>query len=224
MQRNLELESQRRPFAHLHPEARERIAAGIRSLCGLEDEDRTLVVSRSISLIDRYRPTSSYPHQVAELMGSSDIRDANMFFAVMTLIPHAQPGGNHQATIEHLRAQELLEDHNREAATALLRVIENHYSEGRTNLQRMSLEGEVLPYLMEFEATVDIRLGFDTEGTDVAFAVPVAMLHVDTDSYNQEIWFQVGIAQIETMIETLQIAAERMKAANSLAGKLSELP
>ena len=165
---------------------------------------------------------STQPQKVAELLGSSDVDDANMFFAVMTLVTHARPSVDHEATIEYLHAQGMLEDSNREAATALLRLLETHYAQGRRNVQKMSLEAEVLPYLMDFEATVDIRLGYGPTGNNVELAVPVAMLHVDTDSYNQEIWFQAGITQIETMIERLQVAAERMKAAGSLVEKLND--
>ena len=222
MQSSLDLEHQRGPLAHLPPEVQGRIGAGVRSLCALEDAEKERIVRTSISLIDRYRPMSTQPHKVAELLGSSDISDANMFFAVMTLVTYARPGVDHQATIEYLHAKDMLEDSNRESATALLSVLETHYAEGRVNVQKMSLEAEVLPYLMDFEATVDVRLGYGPTGNNVEFAVPVAMLHVDTDSYNQEIWFQAGITQIETMIERLQVVAERMKAADSLAKKLND--
>ena len=222
MQSSLELEHQQTRFAHMPPDFHDRVAAGIRSLCRLEDEDRERSVITSISLIDRYRPTSARPDQVAELMSSTDVDDANIFFAVMTLVPHALPSENHQETIEDLLAKDLLEDCDRGAATALLSVIAGHYAEGRANMRKMSLEAEVLPYLMEIEATVDIRLAFSSKGNNVELAVPVAMLHIDTDSYNQEIWFQVGIAQIETMIERLQVAAERMKTADKLARKLND--
>ena len=222
MQTGLDSEHQLRPFAHLPAEVQDRIAAGVRSLCALEDAEQERIVRTSISLIDRYRPMSTQPQKVAELLGSSDATAANMFFAVMTLVAHAGPGVDHQATIEHLYAQGMLEDSNRVSATALLSVLAIHYAEGKLNVHKMSLESEVLPYLLDFEVAVDLRLGYGPTGENVEFAVPVAMVHVDTDSYNQEVWFQAGITQIETMIERLQMAAERMKAADSLAKKLND--
>ena len=222
MQTGLDSEHQLRPFAHLPPEVQERIAAGVRSLCALEGAEQQRIVRTSISLIDRYRPMSTQPQKVADLLGSSDVADANMFFAVMTLVAHAGPSVDHQATIEHLHAQGMLKDSNRVSAAALLSVLATHYAEGKLKVQKMSLESEVLPYLLDLDVTVDLRLGYGPTGNNVEFAVPVAMLHVDTDSYNQEIWFQAGMTQVETMIERLQVAAERMKAADSLAKKLND--
>ena len=220
MQTGLEMERQPALFAHLSPEYQDRVAAGIRSLCGVEDTERERIIVTSISLINRYRPTSARPDQLAELLGNNDIPDANIFFAVMALVPHVFSRDSHQATVELLHAQDILGAHDREDATAVLNVIADHYAEGRDNIRRMSIESEVLPYLMEFEATVDIRLEFGARGNSVELAVPLAMIHVDTDSYRQEIWFQAGIAQVETMIERLQLVAERMKSAEDLARKL----
>ena len=214
------MQHQQALFAHLSPEFQDRVAAGIRSLCGLDDAERERIVFTSISLINRYRPTSARPDQIAELMGDNDIPDANMFFAVMALVPYAVPRTSHQATVKLLHAQDVLGPHDGEDAEAVLHVIADHYAEGRDNIRRMSVESEVLPYLTDFEATIDIRLEYGAKGNAVELAVPLAVFHVDTDSYRHEIWFQAGMAQVETMIERLQIVVERMKSAEDVARKL----
>lgn len=87
----------------------------------------------------------------------------------------------------------------------------------RQAMTRSSVSSEVLPSLLEFESTVDLRLGFDK--FKVSFAVPVALLHLDTDASGQEVWLQVTRKQLENMIkdleETLRKVVEAEKWANS---------
>lgn len=78
---------------------------------------------------------------------------------------------------------------------------------------RASAEG--LPSLTNFEMTVDIRLGFESNG--IAFGLPIILVHIDTDSYEQEIWFQITKGQLERMIEDQQDTLKRVKNAEKWA-------
>jgi hypothetical protein len=77
-------------------------------------------------------------------------------------------------------------------------------------LQRSSLTSESLPVMTEFEATVDVRPAFDKATNKISFAVPVLIIHIDTDKYGAEVWLQLSKRQLEKMAETLKTALKQM--------------
>jgi hypothetical protein len=81
----------------------------------------------------------------------------------------------------------------------------------RQLLTRSQLGAVVLPVLTDFDATVDIRLGF--EDGQIAAALPVAVVHMDTDSTGQEVWFQINQRQLERLIKTLNNALKEIQEA-----------
>jgi hypothetical protein len=80
-------------------------------------------------------------------------------------------------------------------------VVQNRQAFSRA-LETSRLSIEVLPSLTEFETTVDVRFGF--EKGRVSHTVPIVLLHIDTDSYGQEIWLQLTKVQLERMIKDLE--------------------
>jgi len=81
----------------------------------------------------------------------------------------------------------------------------------RDLLKRSQLASIVFPALTDFDVTVDVRLGF--EDGRVAMAIPVALMHFDTDSRGQEIWFQLSGRQLERLVEDLNVALREVHAA-----------
>jgi len=78
-------------------------------------------------------------------------------------------------------------------------------------LTRARLSSVVLPVLVQFDVTVDVRLGF--EDGRVAAALPVAVVHLDTDAEGQEIFFQVNVRQLKRLVEDLTTALREIEAA-----------
>ncbi len=79
---------------------------------------------------------------------------------------------------------------------------------------RRRLAISVLPYLTEFEVTVDVRFRFeDNKPTE---SVSLAIVHIDTDSTNQEIWFQLTRSDIESIQRKLTRALEQMAVSEAL--------
>jgi hypothetical protein len=99
----------------------------------------------------------------------------------------------------------------------------------RQALERTRLGSSVLPSLIEFGVTVDVRLGFEKQPEDAALeasarddvtiAVPVAVIHIDTDATTQEVWFQLTKKELEGVIENLQLALRRLRAAEAWSDK-----
>ncbi len=80
-------------------------------------------------------------------------------------------------------------------------------------IRRAALPAQVLPYMSDVEVVVDLRLAFEEEA--VRDAVPVAIVHIDTDANNEEIWFQASIQQMRQLKDDVEEAIKRMEAAEA---------
>ena len=69
-------------------------------------------------------------------------------------------------------------------------------------LETSRLSTQLLPSLLNFEAVVDVRFGF--EKGRLSENVPVIIMHIDTDSMGQEIFLQLTKTSLERMIKDLE--------------------
>lgn len=102
----------------------------------------------------------------------------------------------------------LLENSHKDAALRFSSSITDRQALKQA-LDRSRVSSEILPSLIDFETTVDMRLSFDKN--EIKFAVPVALVHLDTDANNQEVWFQLNKKEVERMINDLQSTLRRME-------------
>jgi hypothetical protein len=105
-----------------------------------------------------------------------------------------------QLTDELVEAE--LFDGPQDAAVALAERIVQDRPAVQTSLKRGETARAVLPSLVDVETTVDIRLAFDKER--VVDAIPVVVVHIDTDAVHEELWFQMTKLQVEHLITDLQ--------------------
>lgn len=76
-------------------------------------------------------------------------------------------------------------------------------------LSRRRLAASVLPSLDYLEIAVDLRFKFD--GNQLNDAVPVAIIRVDTDTFNQQLWVQLDLDDVNNAIKKLNDAKEQME-------------
>ena len=76
-----------------------------------------------------------------------------------------------------------------------------------------------MPSLYSFDVAVDLRVRI--EDGKVRTTIPVAIVHLDTDSENQEIWVQLSTSDIDFIIKRLLRAQDDMKIAESLLSRRS---
>ncbi len=95
-------------------------------------------------------------------------------------------------------------------------VVAQRATIGRS-IRRTALPAQVLPYLSNVEIVVDLRLGF--ENNTVQEAVPVAVVHLDTDVDGQEIWFQASQQQMRQLKVDIDEAIKRMDTAEAWSEK-----
>jgi hypothetical protein len=82
-------------------------------------------------------------------------------------------------------------------------------------MRRAALAGQVMPSLSNVEIVVDVRVDFEDQ--EVYEIAPVAMLHLDTDTNNTEIWFQASKSQMEQLRKDVDSAIKQMEIAEAWA-------
>jgi hypothetical protein len=78
-------------------------------------------------------------------------------------------------------------------------------------LRQAEVSHEVLPSLVQLQATVDVRFSFEEDR--VTASVPIVLVYIDTDAAHHEIWFQMTKRQVEKMIADLQGVLKNIEAA-----------
>lgn len=73
----------------------------------------------------------------------------------------------------------------------------------------VKLQNSVLPTLFEFEVTLDARVQV-SEG-DIAYAVPVVVGYVDTDSEDQVVWFQMNEERVREIRDKLNVTLDHLE-------------
>jgi hypothetical protein len=102
-------------------------------------------------------------------------------------------------------------------ALVFYEAVERDRAKLKEAVERSRFSSSVLPSLLEFEATVDLRLGFDKGRLD--FATPIALVHLDTDAQGQEVWLQLTKRQVERVAKELQDVLRKMEEAEKWAGQ-----
>ncbi len=136
-----------------------------------------------------------------------------LFAAAMLTVPFLGEGGNAEEFVGSAVKSGLI---RAELVPQIQPFIDTVVAEraqiGRA-IRRAALPGEVLPFLSNVEVAVDLRIGFEQEA--VADAVPVAVIHIDTDANGKEIWFQASKQQMELFKKDIEEAIKRMDIAEA---------
>lgn len=85
----------------------------------------------------------------------------------------------------------------------------------RISASRASLANKTLPTLVDFDASIDMRLAFD-KSQQIKDAVPVAVMRV-ADDLDEQMTFQMTRQQLETMARDLQQMVRQFEQADKVA-------
>ncbi len=146
------------------------------------------------------------PEQIAPLVS------ATSFIVVTLALGQSDPAAVADAAV----AAGLLVETDRRAILPFAELVVAQRSGIARILTQSRVSSAVLPILTDFDITVDVRLSF--EEANLQMAVPVAIVHLDTDAYSQEIFFQVNKRQLERLIADLNTALKDMQAAERWIG------
>jgi hypothetical protein len=104
------------------------------------------------------------------------------------------------------------------AASIASELIVTAREELERSFARRRLAAAVLPSLDSFEVTVDLRLKI-ADGRVEDF-VPVALVHIDSDAVDHELWLQLTLDDVSSMIKKLEDARDQM----GIAARLTVQP
>lgn len=161
------------------------------------------------------------PTDEGHLAGLLDITpdDARVLLGSMSLVASFVSARETTAEqfVNSATALKLIDPQAKDAALSFIAAVSRERSVLKHSIEQSTISSQVLPSLMDYDVSVDVRLAF--EKGRVSDSVPVALIHIDTDAMNEELWFQANKKQLEKFIRELQEAVQKMNEAEKWASK-----
>lgn len=202
------------PLADLPPDLKRFLVVGFTTLGKLSPASQQEFIGFAAKSLE-----AGYGLSPSGLASKHDLQEqevaAGLTAATVTLLAFSQSDIIVDDFIEEAISAKLITEDARESVRTLAKRVEADRGAMKAVLQRSKIARELLPSLTDFETTIDVRLGF--EKGRINATVPVVLAHIDTDSQNEEIWFQMTKAQVEKTIADLQDLLRRLEEAEKLA-------
>ena len=196
------------------PEVKIYLAKGFAALERLSEDKLTTVMDVAKDYLNI--PVSANRAEVVSKLGVTG-EDA---MALMTAISFStfiltSRAATPEDFVQALKSVDVLPKTQTPGLLRLAQAINRNRAALKETLERSQVANALLPSLAKFETTIDLRLGF--EKSQVGFAVPVVLMHVDTDAEGEELWFQVNQKQLEALMKDLEEARRRVDEAGKWA-------
>jgi hypothetical protein len=189
---------------------------GFEILRGLSEADRTRAVELMLSAFEKGGGGNLDTEQLSkEIPGLDRSGDAGRAVTALS-VEFALLTQNAVSSAEFVQAGtgKIFDSNSEATASSIANIVIARRATLTRAMERSRLANLVLPSLVRLEVTVDLRIRFqDGRAQD---SVPVALVYIDTDSDNNEMWFQMSRADVDTMIEKLQSTATDMDLAEGL--------
>jgi hypothetical protein len=175
-------------------------------------------------LIDQVVDAIDSPSLQAEEKFASEIglkeSDLNPLVAAVTMVcvTLSSTEETPESVINAALAAKILPDSQKETVLNFAKAVAQMRGRLKEVMQQSRIATRVLPALAEFETVVDVRPSFKKD--EIAFSVPVVMVHIDTDASNQEIWFQMSKSQLKFLIDNLQETLRRVERVEAWSGAM----
>lgn len=203
-------------FDELPSGVRRYLKSGFGVLASLAPNSSQRILSAVLHAFD-----SDYSMETPELAKALEIDEDDakpLLFAVSILVTSmSSRNESPEKFVEIAEKAEVLDDHSREAVLSLARAVKKQAASVRNTLERARLGAHVLPSLETFDVAVELRLSFDQE--QVERAVPIAVVHIDTDALDQIVWLQLTKRQVEHLIDKLRNVHKQMELAEQFASR-----
>jgi hypothetical protein len=189
---------------------REQAEKGFRTLAGLPPTRYAEIINSVISgLESKQAPIDDLQKSLG--LSSDDV--SSLFSAAMLTIPMLGEGADPAQFLASAVKQGILDDETSAKVKPFIDTVATQRVQIGNSIRRTALPAQVLPFLTDFEVVVDLRMQFNDQ--TVIDAVPVAMLHVDTNSTGQEIWFQASKQQMVQLRDDVEGAIKQMETAEA---------
>ncbi len=206
-------------FADVPESVKKLLTDGFAALAALSDASIGQLLGVSLPIFSNEVPNETVFERLGKQLEISSELVPDLLSAVGTMIAafSSRPETPEQFVAEARKAG-LIKDAD---LAKIRRFADLVYAERDTikqTLQSTDAASEVIPSLRYIEGTVDLRLHFENDKVKGSFAV--ALLHVDVDTTNGDVWFQVSTTQLERVVRELEDLLSKMKAAESFAKTL----
>jgi hypothetical protein len=199
-------------LARLPRAFRDDAEKGFRVLSRIPSEKFEEIIQRAIVMVESRRPPIDGLRASLGL-SASDI--SSVFAAAMLMIPFVGEGVTTAEFSDAATTAKLIDS---EFVAKLKTFFDAFVAQAKPvaeAIKRSSVSDQVLPSFYEMDIAVDMRLAFSGDKVDIA--VPVAVLHVDTDAEDRQIWFQCSKQQLAFIRDDIDDALKKMELAESWA-------
>jgi hypothetical protein len=190
------------------------VREGLRSLSRIPESAWETIISVAIDTLE-----TEYPPDLDDLttkLGLKPDEAGNVVGAVgMLMAMFTSSDEGVEDFVNAATTFRLIDESQREPLKRFGQLVTQEHEAIKSTLSRSSIGEEVLPSLVDFQISIDLRLKFEKD--KVAETSPVAIIHLDTDAENQLIWFQLSRKQLKRLTIDLQKALNRLDQAEKWA-------
>lgn len=165
------------------------VDATLASMSGLDDPEESELAER----------LSVSPEQVRPLLAAS-----GLLVGSVSVSKSDELDDFLQALVD----AKLIEEEQTEPVAKFATELAQQRERLRTNLEQTSLASDLLPSLEDVDVVLDLRVSVKNE--TVAMHVPIAIIRLETDDYDQKLVFQTTESQLGRLIKHLKASQEKM--------------
>ena len=187
---------------------REQAQKGFRVLAGVGKEHYGEIIDAVMRALESKQPSFN---ELAKSLSLPVDQMGGVLAAALLIVPLLANRGTPEEFRNEATRTGLLAPDIGQAIEPFAESVVEKRGELRRIMRRAALTAQVMPSLSNVEIAVDVREDFEEH--EVYEAVPVAMLHFDTDSNNTEIWFQASKSQMEQLRKDIDVAIKQIETA-----------
>lgn len=190
---------------------REDAEKGFIVLASLPDKFYDQIVQSAIVMMESQRPPVE---DLKKALGLSQADAGSVFSAAMVVVPlFDRTTTTADDFFDAAIKTKLIDAATYPKVKPFVDRVASHGSEIASAIKKATLADQVLPSFMDLDVTVDLRIGFEEGRVDVA--VPIALIHIDTDAEREELWFQCSKQQLLLIKDDIEAALKKMEAAEA---------
>jgi hypothetical protein len=198
----------------LPPAFREDAERGFVLLANIPQDRYEILVRHTIVMMDSRRPPVD---ELTKTLGLTASETGSVVSAAMIVVPMFGEGTTADGVLEAATKVKLIDPSLVPKLKLFVDTVAANGPEIAAVIKRVALTDQVLPSFMTVDVAVDVRLGFAEGRVDVV--APVALIHIDTDRENEELWFQCSKQQLLLIREEVETALKKIDAAEAWAAR-----
>ena len=202
-------------FAEIPEHIREFLGNGFKTLAKVKTESLEDLTHFTVTHFADDIPSDREVGVIGEKLGIEKDRVSELMSAASFVVQAiSERTETSDEFIKEAKAIGLVGEAEEPSALLFAKTVAEQRQDIKRRMEAEDIAASVLPSLSSMQVAVDLRLSFK-EGR-VERGVPVAIMHVDTDT-QREIWLQLSGTQVERMINDLNAILERIRAAEEIA-------